>query len=403
MGEHSPRTRAVRRTCATVAGILAVLAMIAGLASPALAASEATFTDLVPGASATVVGTAGGRLQRPTAGLMGMTIDGVPGAGYCIDIHTGITAGTSGMPEVDWDTSGVTNLSAVEQILGSYHPAGSGPAGYAITGTVAQRAAATQAAIWHFTDGFEMVPAENDPVIAANYDAILRAVTDGVLPGFGEPSVSLAIVPPAETEAPQGEPVGPFVVTTTAASVTLTPSAGTVVTDASGDPLSGPLTDGSEFWLVRDDVGQATVTATADASVRAGRVFFKKGSQRLILATTVTATVSAEAGASWITPPTTEPPTTEPPTTEPPTTEPPTTQPPTTEPPTTTPPSSEVTITNQTLDLPASGVSVTAPARTESLPRTGDEARPLLAAAVLLLAVGTGFGLIARRVQSSRV
>ena len=62
-----------------------------------------------------------------------------------------------------------------------------------------------------------------------------------------------------------------------------------------------------------------------------------------------------------------------------------------------------MTITNQTLDLPASGVSVTAPPRTESLPRTGDEARPLLAAAVLLLAMGTGFGLIARRVQSSRV
>ena len=403
MGEHLPHSRAVRRTCASVAGILAVLAIVVGLASPALAASEATFTGLVPGASATVVGEAGAGVQRPTAGLMAMTIDGVPGSGYCIDLHTGITVGTSGIAEVDWDTSGVTNLGQVEQILGSYHPAGSGPAGYAITGTVAQRAAATQAAIWHVTDGFEMAPGENDPVIAANYDAIVRAVTDGVLPGFGEPSVSLAIVAPADTEAPLGEPVGPFVLNTTAASVTLTPSAGTTVTDATGAPLAGPYADGTEFWLLSDDVGQATVTASAEASVRAGRVFAKKGSQRLILATTVTTAVDAEAGASWVTPPTTEPPTTEPPTTEPPTTEPPTMEPPTTEPPTTEPPTTEVTIVRQTLDLPASGVATTPPARTESLPRTGDEARPLVAAAVLLLAMGAGFGIVARRVQSSRI
>ena len=59
MGEHLPRTRAARRTCIVAAGILAVLALVVGLASPAVAASEAIFTGLVPGASATVGGRPG--------------------------------------------------------------------------------------------------------------------------------------------------------------------------------------------------------------------------------------------------------------------------------------------------------------------------------------------------------
>ena len=248
---------------------------------------------------------------------MAMTIDGTPGAGYCIDLHTGITAGTSGMPEVDWDTSGVANLAEVERILGNYHPAGSGPAGYAITGTVAQRAAATQAAIWHYTDGFELEPSENDPVIAANYAAILQAVTDGVLSGFGEPNVSLAITAPAVLQAARGSPSAPSCCAPPPSSVNLTPSAGTTVTDAAGVPLPGPYVDGTAFWLVNETVGQATLTAGAEASVDAGRVFAKGGSQRLILATTVRTAVEAEATAEWVAAPTTEPPTTEPPTTEP--------------------------------------------------------------------------------------
>jgi hypothetical protein len=107
MGKYLPRTRAGRRTCAAVAGVIAAVVTITALASPAVAASEATFTGMVPGASATVVGSAGGGSQSLTAGLMAMTIDGAPGgAGYCIDIHTNISDGAGGLPEVDWATSG---------------------------------------------------------------------------------------------------------------------------------------------------------------------------------------------------------------------------------------------------------------------------------------------------------
>ena len=142
---------------------------------------------------------------------MGMTVDGSPTTGYCIDIGTEIQPGESGLDEVDWDTSGVQNLDTVAGILAAYAPNGTGPAGYEITGTDAQQAAATQAAIWHFTDGFNLTVGDNDPVIEANYAAILAAAAAGALPAAGEPDVSLTITPPAATEAEAGVLVGPFV------------------------------------------------------------------------------------------------------------------------------------------------------------------------------------------------
>ena len=159
-------------------------------------------------------------------------------------------------------------------------------------------AAATQAAIWHYTDGFELAGQGNDPVVVANYEAILAAVAAGVLPTFGEPGVSLDIEAPGTTEATAGEPIGPYVVRTTAGEVTLTGSPGAEIVDEHGEPLPGPVTDGTSFWLVSQEPGPATVTATAEATVLAGRAFAKPGVQRMILATTTTTTVDAEASGS---------------------------------------------------------------------------------------------------------
>ena len=111
--------------------------------------------------------------------------------------------------------------------------------------------------------------------------------------------MSLTITPPAATEAEAGVLVGPFVVSTTASEVTLTPSAGVTVTDADGNPLASPVTDGTEFFLTSPAAGAGSVTATATATVHTGRVFVKQGSQRLILAAPVDAAIDAEAPASW--------------------------------------------------------------------------------------------------------
>lgn len=406
MGIRRHRARSRRRAFGLAGALIAVAAAAAVLAAPAEAASEATFDDLVDGSHATV----NGNLGSFTAGLMGMTIDGASGAaGYCIDIGTTIEPGESGLGEVDWETSGVPDLDTVGRILAAYHPNGSGPAGYEITGTDAQRAAATQAAIWHVTDGFELTVGDNDPVIEANYAAILAAVDADALPSSGQPDVSLSIASPDVTSGEAGTPVGPFVVSTTASAVTLTPGAGVSVTDGEGVPLAGPIVDGTEFFLLSDVDATATVTASAEATVHAGRAFVKDGSQRLILATSVATTVDAEASATWTAPPTTAPPTTAPPTTAPPTTAPPTTAPP--ESTTTVPEPTSTTVTppqqtSTTLSIqpnpsvigtPAPAPSTPTPVPTSgSLPRTGNDARPLVAVGLVLVAAGAMLGVAAR-------
>ncbi len=404
LGITQSRTRARGRALAILAAIVAVLAVAAALAAPAGAASEATFDDIVDGSYATVRGDLG----TFAAGLMGMTVDGSSTTGYCIDIGTEIQPGESGLDEVDWDTSGVQNLDTVAGILAAYAPNGTGPAGFEITGSAAQQAAATQAAIWHFTDGFDLTVGDNDPVIEANYAAILAAVEAGALPTSGQPDVSLSITPPASVEGEAGHLVGPFVVSTTASEVTLTPSAGVTVTDASGNPLTGPVVDGTEFFLTSSAAGAGTVTASAQATVHSGRVFVKEGSQRLILAAPVEAQIDAQAGGSWTTPPTTTPPTTTPPTTTPPTTTPPetttTTAPPGT---TTTEPQAESTTTtvaitpNPSIVPPAPVESTpTTVATSDSLPRTGQDLQPLIAVGLGLLAAGLGLGVATRRRRS---
>lgn len=392
MGITRVRPRASRRPVAVLGAVVALLAVGAALAAPAGAASEATFDDIVDGSHATVRGDLGAF----PAGLMGMTIDGASGAtGYCIDIGTEIMPGESGLAEVDWDTSGVPNLDVVGRVLANYHPNGSGPAGYEITGTDAQRAAATQAAIWHVTDGFDLTVGDNDPVIEANYAAILAAIDAGALPASGQPDVSLAITPPASTTGEAGQPVGPYVVATTASAVTLTPSAGLTVTDADGVPLAGPVTDGTEFFLVRDAEGAGSVSATADATVHAGRVFVKAGSQRLILATSVDTTVDVEVSASWTPPPPEETTTT---TAPPETTAPPQTTTTVGEQPTTT-----VSIVPDVSVVPGAPTPAPVEATTSteatggSLPRTGNDVRPLVAAGVALLGAGLVLGVAARR------
>jgi len=388
--------RAGRSTLGTLVGAVAALALVAGSASPAGAASEATFDDIVPGAYAQVQGDTG----TFYAGLMAMTVDGSPATGYCIDIGTEIQPGETGLDEVDWATSGVPDLDTVAGILAAYFPNGTGPAGYEISGDDAERAAATQAAIWHFTDGFDLTVGANDPVIEANYAAILAAAADGALPSAGQPDVSLTIIPPADTSAEAGHPVGPYVVDTTASEVTLTPSAGVTITDADGNPLVGPVTDGTQFFLANPAEGPGSVTAAAQATVHSGRVFVKQGSQRLILASTVEAQVDAEAQATW-TPATTT-------TTTPPETTTTTTPPETTT--TTAPPLESTTTTVRITPDVGSGPSAPAApaapavpvapaprATTGSLPRTGQDAAPLVAVGLALLVGGVLLGTVARR------
>jgi TQXA domain-containing protein/LPXTG-motif cell wall-anchored protein len=374
------RQRRRRRAAAAVASLAMAAGLVGGLALPAAAASEAEFVGGVPGQTGSVRGTIDGDSRRFDAGLFRLIIDGdTESTGYCIDILTPIENGAH-LDEIDWDTSGVENLDIVEAILANYHPNGSGPDGYAIEGNDAQKAMATQSAIWHFTDGFDLAEGDpNDPVVVSNYQAILQAVADDALEGFGEPTVTLSIDSPSSTEGAAGELVGPYVINTSAASATLTPSDGVTLHNEDGSEFTGEVTDGTEVWLSSAAEGAGTITASAAAEVGAGRVFFIQGQQRLVLASTVTTDATAEAPVKFKTPPPTTTETTAPSTTTVPI----------------TPETTEVTV--PPTEAPTTVPIVPAADTGGGLPVTGAQSLVLAAVALVLVAVGAGFGIVSRR------
>jgi TQXA domain-containing protein len=376
------RQRGRRRAAATVAAIAAAAGLVAAMATPAGAAT-AQFNGQVPGESGSLVGSIDGDEGSFGGGLFSITIDGeVDSKAYCIDILTDID-GTPTYDEASWSESGIANLAAVEAILRHYYPNGNGPAGFTLVGSNAEKAMGTQGAIWHFTDGFELSTGagENPANVITNYETILAAVADG-LDGFGEPTVTLAITPPASTEGEVGEVVGPYVVDTTAATVTVTPSEGVTLVDSEGAPFTGDIVDGTELWLSSDSEGAGSITATASATATAGRVFLADGQQSLILAAPVTVNATAEAVVSFTPGP--------PPTTAPPTTAPPTTVPETTTTVPITPSTSEVTPPTTVPVTPSGG----------GLPVTGAQSLMLAAVALLLVGLGVGFRIISRRAES---
>lgn len=378
------RQRARRRVAATVAAIAAAAGLIAGAALPAGAAT-AEIVGPAPGESGSSYGTAGDSTGSFGGGLFNITIDGTPSKAYCIDIFTPIN-GDPTYEEVDWSTSGVENLAVVEAILRHYYPNGNGPEGFALVGSNAEKARATQAAIWHFTDGFELSddPARNPANVIANYDAILAAVADG-LEGFGEPDVTLTITPPESTVGETGGVVGPYVVETTADSVTVTPSEGVSLVDGEGEPFTDEIVDGTEFWLSADGAGDGSVSAVATAEATAGRVFHARNQQTLILAAPVTVEATAEAPVSF--------------------------RPATT---TTTPSSTTTTVAETTTTtVPSTTESSAPPAPSTTVPVTSDQggggglpvtgAQSIVLAviALLLVGLGVGFRYLSKRADST--
>ena len=376
------RQRRRRRASTIVAALVAVLGLVVGLASPAFAASVAKFLGLAEGQSATIHGSYGGH-RGVKAGLFDVVIDGdVETSAYCIDLHTPIPKDTE-LDEIEWATSGVANLDKVEVILAHYHPNGTGPEGYEIEGSDAQMAAATQAAIWHYTDDYQLdLGDSNDPKIVSNYQKILGAVDSGEFDGFGEPTVSLSITPPETTDGVAGNLVGPYLVNTSAETASLEPSEGVGLVNEDGSPFTDAVVDGTQVWLSSGSEGAGTLSATASAEVGAGRVFFSEGVQRLILASTVTTDAEAEAMATF-TPGQTS------------------SSAPTTSSTTSSTTSTTVPITGQTTVVDATTTTTVpvVPATNSGggLPVTGAQSLVLVGIALVLVVVGAGFGIVSRR------
>jgi TQXA domain-containing protein/LPXTG-motif cell wall-anchored protein len=173
---------------------------------------------------------------------------------------------------------------------------------------------ATQAAIWHFSDGRaldEANPLPKGPMdSAADVVALYKYLTGAGNVGIGEQPTPALAISPADATGVAGDKIGPFTVSTTGQVTKLTTklSAGVKVVDESGNEVtSGQVKDGSKLFLdVPADAkeGNGSFELTATAGVDTGRLFVgenyaKEPTQSLIVAKAEKSEIVASAGGKW--------------------------------------------------------------------------------------------------------
>jgi hypothetical protein len=255
------------------------------------------------GAGATIDGTTGGTPRHGFAGLIRATIAGAPAWLYCIDLNHSLKFNQP-YEEGNWSAANVTNLPQITRIL-QQHPA---DATAAANDSV--EAAAVQSAIWHFSDGFDLTG--GPPGVT---DLYAQIVADANLNPAIEPAASLAISPVQQTGV-AGDYLD-FTLTTSATgpvALTVSPAPGVelVTCDAGHTPIGSSTSGPYPIHLCLHQTtagGPVTLTATATATVAAGRVFLRPESQNLVLADSRTAESSATATGTWNAAPPNQPPT----------------------------------------------------------------------------------------------
>ena len=258
-------------------------------------------TAAADGASGTLSGLGAGQEintggSTHWAGLIHLTLDGGGTLDtYCIDLGTSTTTGVH-YSEGPWSEANVSNLGMVTWVLGHGYPNVSTSALATSSGagslTSNQAAAATQAAVWHFSDSKDLDPASDASILAVYNYLVTNAVS------VSEPPATLTVTP-AALQGTVGDRIGPFTVTTSAATVTLTATGGTI-TDAVGTPLM-TVSNGDTFYVTMAAAGSVTVTAEATATLSSGRVFLTTATspkQKLITASTTSAMTSVEVSAT---------------------------------------------------------------------------------------------------------
>lgn len=220
---------------------------------------------------------------------------------YCIDLRTSLNFDHTYVEE-DWDTSGVKNLGKIKWILHNAFPnvaiedllknaETTLPDTYGDEEVESFVYAASQAAIWHFSDDFKLRAEDStnvdddavDAAVKAIYDYLLGAATD--LPDPGEPELAFS----GPTTGKTSDKIK-VEVDSNLGTVTLKVEGGKAV-DKDGKEIT-EVKGGDTFWLTSDKAGTVTVTGTGEIKVPAGRIFLSKESladpkdksQKLILA-----------------------------------------------------------------------------------------------------------------------
>ncbi|WP_033259867.1 MULTISPECIES: Cys-Gln thioester bond-forming surface protein [Kitasatospora] len=234
---------------------------------------------------------------------------------YCIDLLNG-ASWEADYHETDWDSSSLKDNPGagpkVLWILKNSYPAVGIDKLIADSGvknlSKADAAAATQVAIWSFSDPGIPVTQDDDEAKAFTTWLIAQANAKG---GGSEPKPTLSL-DPASVGGKSGTTLAPITVTAGGGTASVKVSLGKSGTDAhvslvddKGAELKTVKSGDKIYAKVPADTpaGHATITAEGSATSSVGRAFVgrigDKPSQTLILAGEGTVPVSAKADISW--------------------------------------------------------------------------------------------------------
>lgn len=300
--------RGVARARLTFTAAVAAAALLA-FAAPANADPvRGTYVGHQPGTESKVKLKKGSNNRELSTSLLQLKVDGTDEVllTYCIDINTSVRK--VAYAEKGWsETSLGDNAKYVNWILHHSVPyLGAADlataAGLSGTPSMPDAVAGTQAAIWHYSDGYELRVGHNKAVVQAIYAYLTGEKNVGM---DNEPAPTLSLSPENAGGEP-GDLLGPIEVSTSADSVDVSltgaptgakllgPDKETEVTTAkNGDKLYVRVPKGTAD-------GSVKVNADVTARVSPGRVFKAKvESQILILADSDEVKVHDETVVSW--------------------------------------------------------------------------------------------------------
>lgn len=297
-----------RRTTLTIAALATATVGFLAPASPATAATTATvdFSKNVDGVKVKLEG----RDNKTGTRLFGLKLsDGKHLQVYCIDLVTSAKDGAT-MVEDDWenypnpDTTFKAQPEKVNWILHNSYPnvgdlsALAGKVGVPAI-TIPEAIAATQAAIWHYSNDAKLDNSDNSAAVKSLYAYLTNDTINVGLPS--QPLTTLAL-DPKEVTGTADKNLGPITVNTTAELVQLAASSNLQPVNEAGQPVTTAKNGDKVFLKVLENKpGTGKLTATATAAVQTGRLFRGDGvkTQTLIVAKTQPVEVKDEAKASW--------------------------------------------------------------------------------------------------------
>jgi TQXA domain-containing protein/LPXTG-motif cell wall-anchored protein len=180
--------------------------------------------------------------------------------------------------------------------------------------SVEEAVTATQAAVWHYSDGKNLDRKKPLPYESAEESADVLALYDYLTgkdnAGIGQQPKPTLDIGPAKAEGKPGTRIGPFSVATTGDITELTSKLpeGVKVTDADGKAIkAADIKDGTKVYVdvpkdAKDGSGSFTLKVTGHLDT--GRLFVgenyaKVPAQSLIVAESEKTSVTANASANW--------------------------------------------------------------------------------------------------------